>query len=101
GARTVFRLAILVFVAGSVLCGSSSSLGELVTGRIVQGAGGAMMMPVGRLVLLRSVPKSQLINAMAWVTVPALVGPVVGPPLGGFITTYVDWSWIFWINVPI
>ena len=69
--------------------------------RILQGFGGAMMTPVGRLVLLRSIDKSALVNAMAWVTVPALVGPVIGPPLGGFITTYLSWHWIFLINIPI
>ena len=69
--------------------------------RILQGMGGAMMTPVGRLVLLRSIDKSALVNAMAWVTVPALVGPVIGPPLGGFITTYFSWHWIFLINIPI
>ena len=69
--------------------------------RILQGIGGAMMTPVGRLVLLRSIDKSALVNAMAWVTVPALVGPVIGPPLGGFITTYFSWHWIFLINIPI
>lgn len=101
GARTVFRLAILVFVAGSVLCGLSSSLEGFVAARIVQGAGGAMMVPVGRLVMLRSVPKSDYLRAMSWLTVPAMIGPVLGPPLGGFITTYFDWRWIFWINIPI
>ena len=69
--------------------------------RILQGMGGAMMTPVGRLVLLRSVDKSALVNAMAWVTIPALIGPVIGPPLGGFITTYASWHWIFLINIPI
>ena len=69
--------------------------------RILQGMGGAMMTPVGRLVLLRSIDKSALVNAMAWVTVPALIGPVIGPPLGGFITTYFSWHWIFLINIPI
>ena len=69
--------------------------------RVFQGFGGAMMVPVGRLVLLRAVPKSELVRAMAWLTVPALIGPVLGPPVGGFITTYLSWRWIFWINVPI
>ena len=69
--------------------------------RILQGIGGAMMTPVGRLVLLRSIDKSALVGAMAWVTVPALIGPVIGPPLGGFITTYFSWHWIFLINIPI
>ena len=69
--------------------------------RIVQGMGGAMMTPVGRLVLVRSIDKRKLVDAMAWVTMPALVGPIIGPPVGGFITTYATWHWIFLINVPI
>ena len=101
GTRNVFRIAIAVFTLGSVLCGRADSLGFLVAARILQGAGGAMMLPVGRLVLLRSVPKDKLIGAMAWVTMPALVGPVIGPPIGGFIVTYLSWNWIFDINVPI
>ena len=101
GARTVFCSAIVVFTLGSILCGASSSLPTLIAARVFQGFGGAMMVPVGRLVLLRSVPKSELVNALAYLTVPALLGPVAGPPLGGFITTYFHWRWIFWINVPI
>ncbi len=101
GARTVFRIAIVVFTFGSILCGFSQSLYQFVGARIFQGLGGAMMVPVGRLVLLRTVPKSELVSAMALVTVPALVGPVIGPVLGGLITTYVSWRWIFWINVPV
>ncbi|MFL6815768.1 MAG: DHA2 family efflux MFS transporter permease subunit [Bradyrhizobium sp.] len=101
GARMVFSLAVAVFMAGSIGCALSSSVTQFVIARIVQGAGGAMMTPVGRLVLLRSIDKSALVNAMAWVTVPALVGPVIGPPLGGFITTYFSWHWIFLINIPI
>jgi EmrB/QacA subfamily drug resistance transporter len=101
GARTVFRAAILVFSLGSALCGFSNGLGMFVGFRILQGLGGAMMVPVGRLVVLRSVPKEELISALAWLTVPALMGPVIGPPLGGFITTYFSWHWIFWINIPI
>src|SRR5712691_3033339 len=101
GARTVFRAAIAAFVLGSIGCALATSLTGFVVARIVQGIGGAMMTPVGRLVLLRSIDKSALVNAMAWVTVPALVGPVIGPPLGGFITTYFSWHWIFLINVPI
>jgi len=101
GARLVFSLAVAVFMIGSIGCALSSSVNHFVIARILQGAGGAMMTPVGRLVLLRSIDKSALVNAMAWVTVPALVGPVIGPPLGGFITTYFSWHWIFLINIPI
>jgi len=101
GARQVFRVAIGIFMLGSILCGFSSSLPELVLARAFQGLGGAMMVPVGRLVLLRSVPKGELVRAMAYLTVPALVGPMLGPPVGGFITTYLSWRWIFWINIPI
>ena len=101
GARMVFSIAIAVFMVGSIGCALSSSVTDFVIARIVQGIGGAMMTPVGRLVLLRSIDKSALVNAMAWVTVPALVGPVIGPPLGGFVTTYFSWHWIFLINIPI
>ncbi len=101
GARNVFRIAIAVFTLGSVLCGSADTLPELVVFRVLQGMGGAMMVPVGRLLLLRNVPKTELVSVMAWLTTPALIGPVVGPPLGGFITTYFSWRWIFDINIPI
>jgi EmrB/QacA subfamily drug resistance transporter len=101
GARTVFRIAIMIFTLGSVLCGLSGSLSTIVASRVVQGFGGAMMVPVGRLIVLRTIPKSELVNAMSYLTVPAVLGPVVGPPLGGFIVTYWSWRWIFFINVPI
>ena len=101
GSRNIFRAAIALFTLGSVLCGISGNLPLLVLSRLLQGMGGAMMVPVGRLVLLRSVPKSELVSAMSWLLVPALIGPVVGPPLGGFIVTWVSWRWIFYINVPI
>ena len=101
GARTVFRAAIVVFTLGSALCGFAQGLGDFVLFRVIQGMGGAMMVPVGRLVILRTVPKSELISALAWLTIPALMGPVIGPPLGGFITTYISWRWIFWINIPV
>ena len=101
GTRAVFRAAIAVFTVASVLCGRATSLEGLVAARVLQGVGGAMMLPVGRLLLLRSVPRSELVSAMAWLTVPALVGPVVGPPLGGFLVTYASWRWVFDINVPI
>lgn len=101
GAKRVFRSAIAVFVAGSIGCAISDSLLAFVLARFVQGMGGAMMTPVGRLVLVRATPRSELVSAMAWLSIPALVGPVIGPPLGGFITTYFSWHWIFLINVPI
>jgi EmrB/QacA subfamily drug resistance transporter len=101
GGRTVLRAAILVFTMGSVCCGFANSLPEFVAARIFQGVGGAMMVPVGRFVMLRSVAKSDLVRAMSYLAVPALIGPVIGPPLGGFIVTYQSWRWIFFINVPI
>jgi EmrB/QacA subfamily drug resistance transporter len=101
GARTVFRASVAVFTLGSVLCGRADTLGFLIAARIVQGAGGAMMVPVGRLVLLRATPREELVAAMAWLSIPALLGPVMGPPLGGFIVTYASWRWIFDINVPV
>ena len=101
GSRTVFCSAIVVFTLGSIACSSVQTLSELVLARILQGMGGAMMVPVGRLVVLRTIPKAELVSAMAYLTVPALIGPVVGPPLGGFIVTYTSWRWIFLINVPI
>lgn len=101
GTRTVFRAAIAVFTIGSVLCGRADTLWFLVAARVLQGIGGAMMVPVGRLVMLRTTPRHELVAAMAWLTTPALIGPVVGPPLGGLIVTYTSWRWIFDINVPI
>ncbi len=101
GSRTVFRAAIALFVTGSVLCGFSQNLPELVAARMLQGTGGAMMSPVGRLVLLRTASKAELVSAMAWLMIPATIGPILGPPLGGFIVTYINWRWIFFINVPI
>ncbi|MGE3988552.1 DHA2 family efflux MFS transporter permease subunit [Pseudorhodoplanes sp.] len=101
GARRVFAAAIFVFMLGSIGCAWASSLEGFVAARIVQGMGGAMMTPVGRLVLVRTIEKRDLVSAMAWVTIPALIGPVVGPPVGGFITTYASWHWIFLINIPI
>ncbi len=101
GARTVFRTAIAIFVLGSIGCAFANSLEGFVAARILQGVGGAMMTPVGRLVLVRSIDKHKLVDAMAWVTMPALVGPIIGPPVGGLITTYATWHWIFLINVPI
>ena len=101
GARQVFRAAIAVFTVGSVLCGRAETLPFLVAARILQGVGGAMMVPVGRLLLLRTADKSEVVGAMAWLSMPALFGPILGPPVGGFIVTYFSWRWVFDINVPI
>ena len=101
GARDIFRIAIVVFVIGSICCAFSNSLLTFVLSRFLQGIGGSMMTPVARLVLVRSTPRHELVSAMAWLTIPALIGPISGPPLGGFLTTYLSWHWIFWINVPI
>jgi EmrB/QacA subfamily drug resistance transporter len=101
GARTVFRAAIAVFMLGSIGCAFAGSLPHFVVARIVEGMGGAMMTPVARLILVRSVDRRELVNAMVWVTLPALIGPLLGPPVGGFITTFFSWHWIFLINIPI
>src|ERR1700731_2187065 len=101
GARVIFRAAITVFMIGSLGCAFAQSLEHFVVARFLQGMGGAMMAPVGRLGLIRTVDKRRLGDAMTWVTMPALIGPLLGPPLGGFITTYFSWHWIFIINVPI
>jgi EmrB/QacA subfamily drug resistance transporter len=101
GGRTILVLAIGIFTVASVLCGLSHSVPELVAARTLQGIGGAMMVPVGRLIILRAMPKADLVQAMSYLTVPAVMGPALGPPLGGFIATYGSWRWIFFINVPI
>lgn len=101
GARRIFSSAIIVFMLGSMLCGFTTSLEGFVLARFIQGMGGAMMVPVGRLVILRTTRKDELVKALSYLTIPALLGPVMGPPLGGFITTYFHWRWIFFINVPI
>ncbi|MBW4332126.1 MFS transporter [Stakelama sp. CBK3Z-3] len=101
GPRQTFQSAIAVFLVGSVACALSPTLSMLVAARFLQGVGGAMMVPVGRLVLLRSVEKRDLVSAVSWLAMPAMIGPILGPPVGGFIVTYLHWSWIFWINVPM
>ena len=101
GAKNIFRLAIFVFMLGSLACSFSFSLETFVVSRFFQGIGSSMMTPVGRLLLVRSTPRNELVSAMAWLTVPALLGPVTGPLIGGFLTTYLSWHWIFWINIPI
>jgi hypothetical protein len=90
-----------VFVIGSVACAFAGSLTEFVFARFLKGMGGAMMSPLARLILFRATPRTELVNAMAWLTIPALVAPTVGPPVGGFLTTFFSWHWIFLINVPI
>jgi len=100
GARRIFALSLLVFTVGSILCGFATSFGMLVVTRVIQGLGGAMMTPVGRLILIRSFPRRQLGTAMMYMTYPAVVGPVIGPVVGGLLTTYLSWRWIFFINVP-
>ena len=101
GARTVFRAAIVIFLLGSISCANAPNVAFLVIARFFEGVGGALMMPVGRLVLMRNVEKRDLIQATSWVLIPAVVGPILGPPVGGFIVTYLNWRWIFYINVPI
>ena len=101
GAKRLFRGAIIGFALSSLLCGLAQNLPMLVLARMLQGMAGAMIVPVGRLVLLRTVPKSELVQAMSWLTIPAVMGPVIGPPIGGFIVTYFSWRWIFFINLPI
>jgi EmrB/QacA subfamily drug resistance transporter len=101
GTRRVFAGAVGVFVLGSVLCGMSTNLPVLIAMRVLQGFGGAMMTPVGRLALLRSFPRDELAKVMAYMTVPLVLGPTTGPLLGGVLTTYASWRWIFYVNVPI
>ena len=101
GARLIFTSAISIFTIASLFCGLTHSVTSFVLMRILQGVGGAMMVPVGRLVVLQSTPKNQLIKAIALLTWPGLVAPIIGPPLGGFITTYASWHWIFFLNIPL
>jgi len=101
GARRVFVAAIALFTLTSIACALSQNVTQLVLARVVQGIAGAMMVPVGRIILLRIVPKQDLLKAMSFLSIPALLGPVIGPPLGGFMVTYMSWHWIFLINIPI
>src|SRR5581483_873892 len=101
GTRRVFGSAIALFSLGSLLCGISTNIGMLVACRVVQGVGGAMMVPVGRITMVRTFPKSELIKAMSFVSIPSLVGPMLGPLLGGIIVHYLHWSVVFFVNIPV
>ncbi|MCS2171769.1 MFS transporter [Scandinavium sp. TWS1a] len=101
GVRNIFCIAIVLFTAGSVFCASANTLNELVMARVLQGVGGAMMVPVGRLTVMKIVPRSQYMAAMTFVTIPGQVGPLLGPALGGILVEYASWHWIFLINIPV
>ncbi|WP_206957052.1 MFS transporter [Trinickia acidisoli] len=101
GSRSVFFSAIVTFTIASILCGLSQNVVEFTAARVLQGVGGALMVPVGRLIVVRSTDKSRLMQAISTITWPGIVAPVIGPPLGGFITTYASWRWIFLLNVPV
>ncbi|WP_313296162.1 multidrug transporter subunit MdtD [Diaphorobacter sp.] len=101
GTRRVFMAAIALFAFGSVLCALSPNLSFLVAARVVQGLGGALLLPVGRLAVLRAFPREQFIRAISFVAIPGLVGPLIGPTLGGWMVEFASWHWIFWVNVPV
>ncbi|GAA4353069.1 multidrug transporter subunit MdtD [Variovorax defluvii] len=101
GTRRVFFAAIVLFVIGSVACALSHNVGQLVAARVLQGMGGAFLLPVGRLTLLRTVPRAEFLAAMSFVAIPGLIGPLLGPTLGGWLVQYASWHWIFLINVPV
>jgi EmrB/QacA subfamily drug resistance transporter len=100
GSRSVFGGALVLFTVASVLCGLSTGIGFFTAARVLQGLGGAMMVPVGRMIVVRNTDKSRLMQAISTITWPAIVAPVVGPTVGGFITTYASWHWVFFLNVP-
>lgn len=101
GARRVYMIAIGIFMAGSLACALSANLAMLVAARFLQGLGGALMLPVARTIIVRSTPRENLVSAMAWFTIPGLLGPLIGPPLSGFILSIANWHWIFLINLPV
>jgi len=101
GTRHIFALAVLLFTLASVACGFSVTFGEFVAARVVQGAAAALMTPVGRIVLVRSTQRNDLVGVLTLTTIPMLVAPTLGPPLGGFIVSYLSWPWVFFLNVPI
>ncbi|MFC7778092.1 multidrug transporter subunit MdtD [Pantoea sp. GCM10028869] len=101
GVRNIFFCAIVLFSIGSLLCAFSATLDELIMARVVQGIGGAMMVPVGRLTVMKIVPREQYMSAMTFVTTPGQIGPLLGPALGGVLVQYASWHWIFLINIPV
>ena len=101
GTKKIFFSAILLFSFGSLLCALSSSLSMLIGARVIQGLGGALMLPVGRLVVLRAYPRSELVRIMGFITIPGLLGPLIGPTMGGWMVEYLTWHWIFIINLPV
>ncbi len=101
GPKRIFIVAVFIFTLGSLLCALSPSLTFLVAARVVQGLGGALMVPTGRLIAIRSYPRSQMVQILSFITVPGLIGPLLGPTAGGFLVQYASWHWIFLINVPV
>ena len=101
GTRRIFVSAIVLFSLGSLFCAMSTSLSQLVIARVIQGMGGALMLPVGRLVVLRAYPRSEFVRVMTFIALPGLVGPLIGPTLGGWLVEYASWHWIFLINLPV
>ncbi|MFZ4257979.1 MFS transporter [Raoultella terrigena] len=101
GVRNIFFSAIILFTLGSLFCAQANTLDQLVLARVLQGVGGAMMVPVGRLTVMKIVPRSQYMAAMTFVTLPGQVGPLLGPALGGVLVEYASWHWIFLINIPV
>ncbi|SDE26397.1 MFS transporter [Paraburkholderia lycopersici] len=101
GTRSIFRFSLLMFVLSSAVCGVADNLPTLIAARAVQGFSGALMVPVGRIAIVRTAPRAALVAALAWMITPAMLGPLFGPPLGGLIATYASWRWIFWLNIPV
>ncbi len=101
GIKRIFFSAILLFSFGSLLRALSWSLNVLVAARVIQGLGGALMLPIGRLIVLRAYPRSELVRIMGFITVPGLLGPLLGPTLGGWMVEYLSWHWIFLLNIPV
>jgi EmrB/QacA subfamily drug resistance transporter len=101
GARRVFLTAMALFSLGSICCGMAETVTQLVFARVLQGIGGSMMTPVGRIIMVASVPRENLVRGMAWYTLPAILAPLVGPPVAGALIEFADWRWIFFINIPV